>query len=90
MDVSSVEKRVTVGDGRLDHIFWDLGSRVSDLGGLMGRSGREVRGSSRSAANHFLDLSSVVTSILLAKSRDVFHLVLGDASNLGSLAVDDF
>lgn len=62
--------------------------------GSLGRSSRLGDGNWRgsragaSTANHLLNLSGVIASILLAKSGDLVSLLLGDAAYLGRLGVD--
>lgn len=81
-------------------------SRLSNRDGLRGRSDRELgtlgrgdgnlfggsrsSGRGRAATDHVLDLASVVTGVLLAKSSKLISLLLSGVADLSSLSVDDF
>lgn len=83
-----------------------VGSRLSNRDGLGGGSDRKLGtlgrgdgnlfggsrggGRRRAAANHVLDLASVITGVLLAKSSKLIGLLLGGVADLSSLSVDDF
>lgn len=69
------------GNGKLGLL--DRGSR----GRLFGRRNRRGWGGA-ATTQHLLNLSSVITSVLLAHGGDVIGLLLGDASKLGSLSID--
>jgi hypothetical protein len=88
-----VLERVTVIRSSGDGLLRD--SRSSRLHRLLSRGSREVgsllgcgRGGGLVAAEHLLDLAGVVTGVLLAHSRKLTGLLLGNAADLGGLGVD--
>ena len=61
----------------------ELGGSLLGALGLSGNGGRATV-----AAEHLLDLASVVASVLLAHGSELIGLLLSNAANLGSLGVD--